>query len=136
MRGCRGPPALSLIALHAVLQAMRNFQRLQVAAVALGALCALALSTVLGRGAAPLSRAPLGLLAGAGLSCDGSACMPGLHCGADHDASVLRMAYRRCSMPGAVVGSGTGTEEVHLPGHLQAQRALRSDGNAFPSDRR
>jgi hypothetical protein len=44
---------------------MRNFQRLQVAAATLGALCALALSTVLGRGAAPLSPAPLGLVAGA-----------------------------------------------------------------------
>ena len=45
-------------------QAMRNFQRLQVAAAALGALCLLALSTVLGRGAPVMSAAPLGLTAG------------------------------------------------------------------------
>ena len=44
---------------------MKGFQRLQVAAAAAGALCMLALSSVLGRGAAPLSAAPVGLLSGA-----------------------------------------------------------------------
>ena len=47
------------------LQAMKGFQRLQMLAAAAGALCMLALSSVLGRGAAPLSAAPVGLLLGA-----------------------------------------------------------------------
>ena len=65
MRACMLGRALLVSALHAALQAMRNIQRWRVAAIALGALCMLALSTGLGQGAAPLSRAPLGLLGGA-----------------------------------------------------------------------
>ena len=43
---------------------MKNFQRLHVAVAALGVLCLLALSSVLGRGLAPLSPVPATISAG------------------------------------------------------------------------
>lgn len=54
--------------LHAVRQALRNFEILRAAAASAGGTMLLALSVVLARGAAPESRLALGLLAGAAVS--------------------------------------------------------------------
>lgn len=47
------------------MQAVRNFERLRIAAIAAGVPFLLALSSALGRGTAPLSPIPVGLAAGA-----------------------------------------------------------------------
>ena len=105
---------------------MKGLQWLQVAAVAVSTLCLLGLSAVLGRGAAPLSAAPLGLVAGAQFFlllmfawirvCCFAAAESAFH-------TPVRSGCRSSGRHGGMVCLSTALEEVHLCG-LQPQREV------------
>ena len=100
---------------------MRGFQQLQVAAVAVSTLCLLGISAVLGRGTAPFSAAPLGLVAGMRVLFIFWLKVLGVLTLALWPPKLALLTHvhaccRCCSWHGGVVHLRAGFEKVHLSG--------------------